>query len=136
MNEVKKALIEYFTYGIDGRRLRSKAPFGVSVSDAKLCFNVALTLTYRAGEKYCCTAEGCAFSPDWTRLRECLRSHGIEPEHPIRILLRCVFERGARFAVRPGDRNPVYEPLAQARVTEHVIDEIEGWSPAATSDKA
>src|SRR5437773_2720204 len=108
--QVKKALADYFCHDAGGHRRVKKAPVGVSVTEAAPRFCVGLTFTYRAGSRYCCTVPACLFTPEWGRLRDLLRSRGVVVEQPLRVLLRCVYERGAQFAVNPADPNAVYQP--------------------------
>jgi hypothetical protein len=93
LKKVKKALVGYFTHDLDGHRRLHKPSVGVSVTLAAPRFCVGMTLTYRAGMRYCCTAPMCQFSPVWGRLRELLQANGVAVEHPMRIFLHCVYER-------------------------------------------
>src|SRR5689334_5156744 len=121
---VKQALADYFGLDASGRRRPGKPPVGIGVWEAAPRFCLGLTLTYRAGGRYCCPVPACLFTPDWDRLRHLLRERGVQVEQPLRVLLRCVYERGARFARNPADRNPVYEPIEQGQTSEHVVDEV------------
>jgi hypothetical protein len=126
---IKKALIAYFTKDADGHRRCRKAPFGITVSDAALRFSIYLTLTYKAGSRYCCTAPACAFFPDWEDLKQRLREEEVEAAYPLRIYLRCVYERGARIAAVPSDAGTDYQPIEQGWESYHVVDEVDGWDP-------
>jgi hypothetical protein len=130
VNPLKQALAEYLGRHAVGHPRLGKPPVGVSVTEAAPRFCVGLTFTYRAGARYCCAAPACLFTPDWGRLRHLLRERGLQVEPPLRVFLRCVYERGARFAVDPADPKPVYQPIEEGRTSEHIVDELDGWDPA------
>src|SRR5262245_27316034 len=53
----------------NGRRRRSSAPYGISVTDVSLADGtLAITLILRAGQRYCCETVFCGFPPVWDEL--------------------------------------------------------------------
>jgi hypothetical protein len=96
--------VNYFTRDRRGRKLCSKPPFGIHVAevvpDQK---RLSLTLTLRAGQRYCCSSIRCGFPPNWDDLRWWLAQAGIEMGYPMQILLRETCEPGARIAEIPSD---------------------------------
>jgi hypothetical protein len=129
--KLKQALQAYLLTDSEGRRRHRRAPLGVSVTDAAVRFSISLTLTYRAGHRYCCSSPACAFHPNWEYLKERIGKAGIEVEQPLRIFLRCIVERGALFATDPGLAQTCYEPVEEQSESQHVVDELEGWDPVA-----
>ncbi len=90
---------------------------------------LALTLTFRSGHRYCCLEPSCHFGlhhrTQWERLRACLGERGMVLGAPARIILHCVWERGALFAKDPGVAAPEYIPLEQAAEEDLVSEEAE-----------
>lgn len=98
---------------------------GTNISDdGKVVF---LYFTFRSGQNYCCMESGCHLSlhseSDFERLRECLRSAGLNVEKPMRVHIRFICEGGARFAVNPGHQNPEYRTVDKAWEYEELYDE-------------
>jgi hypothetical protein len=128
----KRALVNYFTRR-KGRRSRLKPPYGISVSNvAPEQSSVAITLTLRAGERYCCGTALCGFYPPrFGELRFWLAAEGIEMGYPIRIHYRENCERGALIATDPSDLSTCKPVDSGASGEERIIDEseIEGPPP-------
>ena len=56
-------------------------------------------------------------------------SGGAGVQRPLRVFLRCVYERGARFAVNPADPQPAYQAIEECWTSEHIVDVVDGWDP-------
>jgi hypothetical protein len=82
---------------------RAAATYGVHALRPNVPGEVAIELTFLAGEKYCCAEPGCHTGlyadPPWQRLRAALRAEGVEPlGAPLSVRIRAVTQPGARFS--------------------------------------
>jgi len=118
--------------GYLGVRLEQIAPDGSELD---------LILTFRAGERYCCSQLGCHCNPGdagwWSRLGELMDDHGLgELPLPTIRLIRIVVEVGATFD--PGGlKNPPL--LGRGEVYDYgpfcpVIEEDDGANSPVPSD--
>ena len=84
---------------------KNRGPDGTSpeygicaAADAPLLNDIRLTLTFKAGRRYCCGEPGCHFSLDWARLRAVALKRGIHLGHPLRVRVHGVVEAGSVFS--------------------------------------
>jgi hypothetical protein len=104
MNEMTAAVIELLADNAGAAGNRDY--YGVSIDEmAPDGSEFDLTLTFKAGNRYCCPELGChlAYSEVdwWRRLRDIMREHGLAHTPPMTIRkLRVVVEPGACLECR------------------------------------
>lgn len=128
---MRKQLAEGFEAYLSSHSSRCEYGTGAgSVPDDGL--EISLTLVFRSGHRYCCQASSChhglQFRSGFDHLRDCFQEEGAEIGKPMRIRLRCIYERGALFAVNPSDAHPAYES------TEKGFELVEVYNEAEASD--
>ena len=73
--------------------------YGVDASSAPGDRRIALTLTFKAGVRYCCAEPGCHLwlfdAAHWERLHRCMADEGLVPSRPLTVHVHGVVERDA-----------------------------------------
>jgi hypothetical protein len=123
--QLAKGFIAFMTRG------RKPTEYGIGVTALSADGSIIhLNFVFRCGHRYCCGSAAChhglLFDSDYERLRECCRQAGVVVPTPMTIHMKVMCERGAMFAINPGNSQPQYE-AATGWTAEETCEESDAY---------